>query len=67
MSDDPFSLVVQKYKTSRISAQVFKKHHELFVKYAAANDDQEEKARHVMDAFMHHSFCRLSSDIAFHI
>lgn len=52
-SEDPFSLAVQKYKASGISAQMFEEQNGLFVKFSAANN-REERITVVMDVILHH-------------
>ncbi|KAH0839461.1 hypothetical protein J3R83DRAFT_259 [Lanmaoa asiatica] len=55
-SEDPFSLTIQKYEASGISAQISKILDELFVKYSIARDKEREKL--VMDVILHHCLCR---------
>ena len=55
-SKDPFTLAVQKYKASGISAQVSKQPDALFVQYSAKN--RNEKMKIVMDVILQHHLCR---------
>ena len=57
-SEDPFSLAIQIYQASGLSAQLSETEKELFVKYSAAKNGQE-KVKLVMDVISHHSFCML--------
>ncbi|KAH0826950.1 hypothetical protein J3R83DRAFT_4604, partial [Lanmaoa asiatica] len=54
-SQDPFSLAIQKYETSGISAQISKILDELFVKYPTASHEERQKL--VMDVILHHCLC----------